>query len=107
MATLPQSQEVLTVEQVAEELKLTPQTIRNWIKTGLLPAVQLKHVFRITRQDLDDVLSQQRSESGSLGTHRDPWAPETLGSPVRPRDSKRKPSVWDGTSDRIVPTKRQ
>jgi excisionase family DNA binding protein len=107
MATPPQSQEILTVDEIAEELRLTSQTIRNWIKSGLLPAAQVRHVYRVRREDLDAMLSQQQGRSGPLGTHRDPWAPETLGSPVRPRDSERPPSVWDATSDRIIPTKRR
>jgi excisionase family DNA binding protein len=106
MAKSFQSQEILTVEEIAEELRLTPQTIRNWIKSGALPAVQVKHVYRVKREDIDNMLSQQQGRNGPLGTHRDLWAPETLGSPVRRRDSERPPSVWDGTSDRIVPTKR-
>jgi excisionase family DNA binding protein len=106
MATLPQNQEILTVEEVAAEFRLTPQTIRNWIKSGVLPAVQVKHVFRIKRVDLDAMLTREQGKSGQLGTHRDPWAPDTLGSPIRRRDSDRPPSIWDGTSDRIIPTKR-
>ncbi len=106
MAKSLQRQEILTVEEIAEELRLTPQTIRNWIKSGALPAVQVKHVYRVKREDIDNMLSQQQGRNGPLGTHRDLWAPETLGSPVRRRDSERPPSVWDGTSDRIVPTKR-
>ena len=106
MTVPPASPEYLTVEEIAAELRLTSQTIRNWIKSGDLPAVQVKHVFRVRREDLDAMVSQQQGRSGPLGTHRDPWAPETLGSPVRRRESERPPSVWDGTSDRIVPTKR-
>ncbi len=106
MSDSPQRQEFLTVEEIASELRLTPQTIRNWIKSGDLAAVQVKHVFRVKREDLDAMVSQQQSRSGPLGTHRDLWAPETLGSPVRRRDSERPPSIWDAASDRIVPTKR-
>jgi len=99
------SQKNLTVDQVAEELQLTPQTIRNWIKNGLLPAVKVRHVYRVKREDIDAMLAREQS-SRPLGAHRDPWAPETLGVPVRRRDSAGPPSVWDGTSARIVPPKR-
>ena len=37
----------LTSEQVAEAFRVTPQTIRNWIKRGVLPAEKYGHVFRI------------------------------------------------------------
>lgn len=102
----PSSRQILTVDQIAEELQLTSQTIRNWIKSGLLPAVKVRHVYRVKREDVDAMLAREQSSSGPLGTHRDPWAPETLGLPVRRRDSERPPSVWDGTSARIVPPKR-
>jgi len=107
MPDQPPSQEILTVDQIAEELQLTAQTIRNWIKSGLLPAMKVRHVYRVKREDLDAMLSREQGSSGPLGTHRDPWAPETLGLPFRPRDSERPPSVWEGTGSRIVPTKRR
>ncbi len=102
----PTGQEILTVEQIANEFRLTSQTIRNWIKSGALPAIQVKHVYRIKRVDLDAMLSREQSKSIPLGSHRDPWAPETLARPYRRRDSDRRPSIWDTTSARIVPTKR-
>jgi excisionase family DNA binding protein len=104
---LAPSREILTVEQIAAEVHLTAQTIRNWIKSGLLPASKIKHVYRVRREDLDALLAQEQSKSGPMGTHRDPWAPETLGMPVRRRDSERPPSVWDGVNARMVPTKRR
>ena len=100
-------QDLLTVEQIAEALDLSAQTIRNWIKSGNLPAVQVKHVYRIKREDFDAMLSREQSKSAPLGSHRDPWAPETLARPYRPRDSDRPPSIWDATSARIIPTKRR
>jgi excisionase family DNA binding protein len=100
------SQEILTVDQVAEEFQLTAQTIRNWIKAGTLPAVKVGKVYRVKREDIDALLSREQSESGPLGTHRDPWAPETLGVPYRRRDDGRPASVWDGTSSPISAPKR-
>jgi excisionase family DNA binding protein len=47
----------LTVEQVAEELQVHPRSVYKWIQTGELPAINLgsggKHVYRISRADLD------------------------------------------------------
>jgi excisionase family DNA binding protein len=104
---VPPNPEILTVEQIAEMLQVTKQTVRNWVRSGVLPAIKTKHLYRIRREDLDAMLARDQGSSGPLGTHRDPWAPETLGSPVRRRDSERAPSVWDGTSAGIVPPKRQ
>jgi excisionase family DNA binding protein len=86
---------MLSVEQVAREFQLTPQTIRNWIKSGVLPAIKVGHVFRVKREDVDALLSRSSGETASLGTHRDLWAPETLGVPYRSHDTTPQPSIWD------------
>ncbi len=99
----PPNPDILTIEQIAAELQVAHETIRNWIKRGVLPAIKVGHVYRVKREDLDAMLAREQSSSRPLGTRRDPWAPETLGVPVRPREADRPPSVWDGTS-RPVPT---
>jgi excisionase family DNA binding protein len=91
-------EDILTVEQVAAELKLTTQTIRNWIKSGRLRAVQIGHVYRVKRQDVDALATAHTGETTPLGAHRDLWAPETLGVPYRPSPDTAQPSIWDGTS---------
>ena len=48
--------ELLTVAQVAELLRLNPQTIRNWIDAGTFPAVRIGRRVRIKRSDLDAFL---------------------------------------------------
>jgi excisionase family DNA binding protein len=51
--------ELLTVAQVAAILKLNPQTIRNWIDSGTLPAVRIgDRRVRIKREDLDDFVAR-------------------------------------------------
>jgi excisionase family DNA binding protein len=50
--------EYLTVNEIAEHLKLNPQTIRNWIEVGSLPAVRVGRRVRIRRADLDRLLAQ-------------------------------------------------
>jgi excisionase family DNA binding protein len=55
----PTSQdEFLTVHEVAALLKLNPQTVRNWIDNGQLPAIRVGRRVRITRADLERVLQQ-------------------------------------------------
>lgn len=90
--------QLLTVEQIAEEFQVTSQTIRNWIKGGALPAVRVGHVYRVRREDLDAMITRQQGESSELGSHRDPWAPDSLGLPYKRREGDRPPSVWDGLS---------
>jgi excisionase family DNA binding protein len=91
-------EEFITTEEVASEFKLTSQTIRNWIKSGRIPAVRVGHVFRIRRGDIDELLTGQHGTTAPLGTSRDLWAPETLGAPYRPRADTSQHSIWDGTS---------
>src|SRR5271155_3240414 len=94
--------EFLTVEEMAEELKLHPQTIRMWIRTGRLPAKKLGRIYRLRREDVDAVLSADEGESGSIGANRDVFRPETLSVPYRPRDGRR-PSVWEGVPTPLPP----
>ena len=54
--------EWLTVEQIANELGVHPDTIREYIRDGLLKAVQLKRTYRIRRSDYEDFL--RRRETG-------------------------------------------
>jgi excisionase family DNA binding protein len=54
----------LTVDQVAKDLQLSPNTIRNWIKSGKLPAFKLTPgitaPLRIRRDDLDALVEAGR-----------------------------------------------
>ena len=45
--------ELLTVAQVAQLLRLNPQTIRNWIDAGTFPATRIGRRVRIKRTDVD------------------------------------------------------
>lgn len=50
----------LTVDQVAEDLQLSTNTIRNWIRSGKLPAYKLctgvTAPLRIRQSDVDALL---------------------------------------------------
>ena len=50
--------EYLTVNEIGEHLKLNPQTVRNWIDQGRLPAVRIGRRVRIRRADVDRLLTQ-------------------------------------------------
>jgi excisionase family DNA binding protein len=48
------SDELLTVDEVAERVKVNPETVRRWIKSGRLPAVRAAGgPYRIHSTDLD------------------------------------------------------
>ncbi|MGH8057662.1 MAG: helix-turn-helix domain-containing protein [Candidatus Entotheonellia bacterium] len=45
---------LLTPEETAEELRLAPKTVKDWLRDGKLPGVKLGgKVWRIRREDLD------------------------------------------------------
>lgn len=57
--------EYLTVNEIAERLKLNPQTVRNWIDQGRLPALRIGRRIRVRRADLDRVLQQSSTTVAS------------------------------------------
>jgi excisionase family DNA binding protein len=97
--------QLLTVPQVAEQVQVTAQTIRNWIDQGVLPAVRVGRAFRVRREDLDTLLERASVESDSLATRRDVWTPTATSLP-RGRDRRTPGSVWEGV-DTELPAKRR
>jgi excisionase family DNA binding protein len=58
--------ELLTVSQVAQQLRVDTTTVRRWIKSGALDAIALPHVgvrqsYRIKRSTLEMLLSSSPS----------------------------------------------
>ncbi len=59
--------EYLTVNEVAERLKVTPLTVRRWLYNGELAGIRLssgRAGWRITQADLDEFLAARRQERG-------------------------------------------
>ena len=63
------SEEFLTVQEVADLLKLNQQTVRNWIDAGTLPAVHVGRRVRILRSDFDDLVESGYSRSPPAEQH--------------------------------------
>lgn len=59
------SEEILTAEQVAEELKVNIRRVYKWIQNGELLATDLgtpaRHNYRIQRSDLEDFKQRRRT----------------------------------------------
>ena len=58
----PASNELLTVREVAEILRVDTTTVRRWVKIGILEAVILPHVrtrqaYRVKKSVVDGVLN--------------------------------------------------
>jgi excisionase family DNA binding protein len=89
----------LTSEQVADALSVTPQTIRNWIRKGTLPAERYGHVFRIRSEDFAAFAGQRAAPA----RRADVWSPEGVMLPRR--RARRQHSVWDEASA-VLPRRR-
>ena len=106
MTVVPRpNDQLLTVSQVAEQLQVTPQTIRNWIDTGVLAAIRVGRGFRVRRADVDALLDRASSDSRSLATQRDVWAPTSVRLPARAVAGKL-PTIWDEPGQGVLPLKR-
>lgn len=54
-------EELLTVEDAAKRVKVHPETIRGWIRSGELPAVDIGGKYRIYPEDLDTFLKRRKT----------------------------------------------
>ena len=52
--------ELLTVEETAAYLKMSPQVIRRWLREKKLPGVKIGKEWRIDKQAIDDMLKQNK-----------------------------------------------
>jgi excisionase family DNA binding protein len=61
--------ELLTVNEVSERLRVTPLTIRRWLKSGDLVGIQLgdRAGWRISEDDLNNFLRRRRSDTDAEG----------------------------------------
>jgi excisionase family DNA binding protein len=51
---------MLTVEEVANELRVHPETVRQWIRDGELIALDISKEYRILQSDLDAFIAKRR-----------------------------------------------
>lgn len=51
----------LTVEEVADELRVHPETVRQWIREGELDAFDTGRGYRISRTDLDKFIQTRKT----------------------------------------------
>lgn len=66
------SQELYSVEQVADLLNLHVRTVRNYVREGKLKAVRIGKQYRIAREDLEAMTGRRASafESEPVKRHR-------------------------------------
>jgi excisionase family DNA binding protein len=51
----------LTVEEVADQLRVNPETVRVWIRTGELDAIDVGGKYRIYPTDLEAFKDKRRT----------------------------------------------
>lgn len=56
---------LLTIPEVAERLHVSPQTVGQLLRVGLLPAIKLGRIWRVAPTDLDDFIAEAR-RTGSV-----------------------------------------
>lgn len=63
------AEELLTVPEVADMLRLNEQTVRRWLRDGTLPGFRLGHNrkagWRIPRTDVERYIEAQRGEGAA------------------------------------------
>lgn len=53
---------ILTVEQAAEKLQMTPKVIREYLRTGKMPGRKVGRAWRVLESDLENWISTGQSE---------------------------------------------
>ncbi len=54
--------EWLTLQDIADELKLHIETVREWVRTKRLTAYRVGRDYRVKRADLDKFLEERRTK---------------------------------------------
>jgi putative molybdopterin biosynthesis protein len=99
----------LTVAEVAEMLKLNPQTVRNWIDQGSLPAIRMGRRVRIRRSDFDRVVAQSATTTTAPDVPAGPSAedfwggtPVGVAEPAPASEAEAAPSAQPGSPTAIT-----
>lgn len=53
--------EWLTLQEIAEELKIHIETVREWVRNKLLPAYKVGRDYRVKRDDFDKFMEDRRT----------------------------------------------
>ena len=50
--------EILTISEIAEQLKVSNRTVRNWIESGKLKGFRFGLQYRIKKEDFEEFIKQ-------------------------------------------------
>ena len=51
---------VFTPEEVAQKLRVHPNTIRDYLKDGILPGIKLGRIWRVEEKDLEEFIKERK-----------------------------------------------
>lgn len=54
--------ELMTVEEAARYLKISPEVIRRWLREKKLPGFKIGKEWRIAREDIDTMLKEKQNK---------------------------------------------
>lgn len=57
--------EVLTIAEIAEQLRVSTRTVRNWVETGKLKAFKFGLQYRINKKDFEDFIKESAVKNES------------------------------------------
>lgn len=52
---------MLTPSDIADKLNIHPNTVRDYLKAGILPAVKLGRVWRVEEKDLNNWIEKRKT----------------------------------------------
>ena len=58
------NEEIYTIKDIADKLKVCVNTVRTLVKSGRLPAIKVGRQWRITSTDLQDYLEEKKNRNG-------------------------------------------
>ncbi len=58
-------EEVFTVKEIAERLKVTQRTVREWIRRGELTAMKFGKEYRVRESSLQAFIDRKESHQGT------------------------------------------
>lgn len=57
---MPQGEDWLTTDEIAKDLKVNVKTVRNWINSGELAAIDVGGEYRVYRKDYEDFINRRK-----------------------------------------------
>lgn len=62
---------LFTVDEVADQLRVSKKTILRWINSGILVAIKLEKEYRIAKSDLEDFKRSRRTDQRKYVDNKD------------------------------------